>query len=131
MEEYDVTWQSAVSPLISFTFYLIDLGKSIIEMEGRRRQVTEGYNEKYRLWNFPGGASDKKKKKKKKACQCRRQRKHSFNSWIRQIPWRTAWQPTQYSCLENPMDGGPSQATVHRVTESQTQLKQLSRHATY
>ena len=33
-------------------------------MEGRRRQVTEGYNEKYRLWNFPGGASDKKKKKK-------------------------------------------------------------------
>ena len=31
-------------------------------MEGRRRKVTEGYNEKYRLWNFPGGASDKKKK---------------------------------------------------------------------
>ena len=69
--------------------------------------------------------------KKKNACQCRRQRKHSFNSWIRQIPWRRAWQPTQYSCLENPMDGGPSRATVHRVTESQTQLKELSRHATY
>ena len=26
--------------------------------------------------------------------------------------------PLQYSCLENPMDGGTSQATVHGVTES-------------
>ena len=31
--------------------------------------------------------------------------------------------PLQYSCLENPMDRG---ATVHRVTKSWTQLKQLS-----
>ena len=28
----------------------------------------------------------------------------------------------QYSCLENPMDGGAWQATVHGVTKSQTQL---------
>ena len=28
--------------------------------------------------------------------------------------------PLQYSCLENPMDRGSWQATVHRVTESQT-----------
>ena len=34
--------------------------------------------------------------------------------------------PLQYSCLENPMDRGAWQATVHRVTKSQTQLKQLS-----
>ena len=33
--------------------------------------------------------------------------------------------PLQYSCLENPTDRGAWQATVHRVTESQTQLKQL------
>ena len=33
-----------------------------------------------------------------------------------------------YSCLENPMDRGAWQAMVHRVTESQTQLKQLSLH---
>ena len=32
----------------------------------------------------------------------------------------------QYSCLENPMDGGAWQATVHRVAQSQTQVKQLS-----
>ena len=37
--------------------------------------------------------------------------------------------PLQYSCLENPMDRGAWQATVHRVTESQTQLKRLSMHA--
>ena len=28
--------------------------------------------------------------------------------------------PFQYSCLENPMDGGAWWATVHGVTESQT-----------
>ena len=28
--------------------------------------------------------------------------------------------PVQYSCLENPMDRGAWQATVHRVTQSQT-----------
>ena len=34
----------------------------------------------------------------------------------------------QYSCLENPMDRGGWQAAVHRVSQSQTQLKQLSMH---
>ena len=28
--------------------------------------------------------------------------------------------PLQYSCLENPMDRGAWQATVHKVTQSQT-----------
>jgi len=31
--------------------------------------------------------------------------------------------PLQYSCLENPLDRGVCQATVHRVTKNQTQLK--------
>ena len=31
--------------------------------------------------------------------------------------------PLQYSCRENPMDRGTWQATVHRVTSSQTCLK--------
>ena len=30
--------------------------------------------------------------------------------------------PLQYSCLENPMDRGAWQATVHGVTKSQAQL---------
>ena len=35
----------------------------------------------------------------------------------------------QYSCLEDPMDRGAWQAAVHRVPQSQTQLKQLSTQA--
>ena len=34
--------------------------------------------------------------------------------------------PLQYSCLESPLDRGAWQAMVYRVTQSQTQLKQLS-----
>ena len=34
--------------------------------------------------------------------------------------------PLQYSCLENPMDRGAWQATVHRVAKSQTWLKRPS-----
>ena len=30
--------------------------------------------------------------------------------------------PLQYSCLENPMDGGAWQATVHGVAKSRTRL---------
>ena len=35
--------------------------------------------------------------------QCRRL---GFHPWVRKIPWRRKWQPLQYSCLENPVDGG-------------------------
>ena len=37
-------------------------------------------------------------------------------------------QPLQFSFLENPMDRGTWQATVHRVTKNQTGWKQLSMH---
>ena len=36
--------------------------------------------------------------------------------------------PLQYSCLQNPTDRGTWQATVHRVTQSRTWLKQLRTH---
>ena len=32
----------------------------------------------------------------------------------------TEWHSTQHSCLENPMDRGAQQATVHRMAESDT-----------
>ena len=38
---------------------------------------------------FPSGASGKEP-----ACQCRRQKRHGFNPWVRKIPWRRKWQPT-------------------------------------
>ena len=34
--------------------------------------------------------------------------------------------PLQYSCLENPMDGGTWRAIIHGVSKSQTRLKRLS-----
>ena len=34
--------------------------------------------------------------------------------------------PLQYSCLENPMDGGAWWATVHGVVKSQTRLSNLT-----
>ena len=33
--------------------------------------------------------------------------------------------PLQYSCLENPMDGGAWWATVHRVAKSPTRLSNI------
>ena len=44
------------------------------------------------------------------------------------FPGKGHGKPLQYSCLENPMERGGWWATVHRVTKSLTQLKQLSTH---
>ena len=38
---------------------------------------------------FPGSASGKEF-----ACQCRKQERCVFESWVGKIPWRRAWQPT-------------------------------------
>ena len=34
--------------------------------------------------------------------------------------------PLQYSCLDNPKDGGGWWATVHRITKSQTRLRDFT-----
>ena len=41
-------------------------------------------------------------------------------TWVGKIPWRRAWQPPQYSCLENPRDRGAWWAIVHGVANSRT-----------
>ena len=43
-----------------------------------------------------------------------------FDSWVERSP--KVGTPLQYSCLENHMDKGAWQATVHGVTKSLTQL---------
>ena len=40
--------------------------------------------------------------------------------------WRKQWHPLQYSCLENPMDGGTWWAAVHGVAKSQTRLSDFT-----
>ena len=39
--------------------------------------------------------------------------------------------PLQYSCLENPLDRGAWQATVHRVVKIWTLLRRLSMHTLF
>ena len=58
--------------------------------------------------------------------QCSGPKRHGFNHWVGKIPWRRHGTPLHYSCLENSMDRGAWQVTVHGVTKSQTQLKRLS-----
>ena len=59
---------------------------------------------------------------KESACQCRRYRRHEFDSWVRKIPGGENSNPVQYSCLENPMDRAAWWATVHGVAKSWTWL---------
>ena len=51
---------------------------------------TEGEREKVgEKKGFPDGASGKEP-----ACQSRGQRRQGFDPWVRNTPWRRAWQPT-------------------------------------
>ena len=56
---------------------------------------------------FPGGSVDQS-------------RRRSFNPWIRNSPGGGNDNLLQYSCLENSMDRGAWQFTVHGVAKSQT-----------
>ena len=47
--------------------------------------------------------------------QCRRRKRHEFDSWVGKIPWRRAWQPTPVF-LSGESHGQRSLA-VHRVTK--------------
>ena len=76
-----------------------------------------------RLQSLSGGASGNDP-----ACQCRRHKRPWFDPWVKMIPWRRKGNPLQYSCLESSMHRGVWQATVHRVAQGRTRLKQLSMH---
>ena len=65
---------------------------------------------------------------KESTCQCRRLK---YGLWIRKTPWRRAWHPLQYSCLENPMDRGAWWATVLGVVrESDPTVTKQQQQAT-
>ena len=49
----------------------------------------------------------------------------SIPGWGRS-PGKGNGNPLQYSCLENPMDGGAWWATVHGVVKSQTRLSDFT-----
>ena len=51
-----------------------------------------------------------------------------FDPWVGKIPWRRAWQPLQYSCLENPHEQRREswQTAVHGVTKVSDTAELLS-----
>ena len=58
-------------------------------------------------------------------------KRHEFSPWVRKIPGGGNGNPLQPTCLENPMDRGTWQATVHGVSKSQTWLKSCTHKHTY
>ena len=69
------------------------------------------------LMGFPGGAVVKIHLPMQKT-----QKRLESDPWVEKIPWRRAWNPLQYSCLENPMDRGAWRAGVQGVAKSPTWL---------
>ena len=51
-----------------------------------------------------------------------------FNPWVRKIPGEEDGNPSEYSCLENPLDRGSWWSTVYRVAKSWIRLKCPSTH---
>ena len=56
-------------------------------------------------------------------------KRHRFDPWLERSPGGWHSNPLQCSCLENPMDRRAWRAVAHRVSQSQTRLKQFSTHA--
>ena len=69
------------------------------------------------IWGFPDGSEVK-------ASACNMEDLSSIPGSGRS-PGGGNGNPLQYSCLENPMDGGAWWATVHGVTESHTRLSDI------
>ena len=53
-------------------------------------------------------------------CQCKEHRRTGLIPGLERSPGEGNGNPLQYSCLENPIDGGSWHATVNRLSKSQT-----------
>ena len=68
------------------------------------------YSTLYKNRSFPGGSNGKES-----ACNAGDM---SLIPWSKIFPGEGNGNPLQYSCIENPMDGGAWQALVHGVAQS-------------
>ena len=85
-----------------------------------KKQMCMCIDVKY-CWCFPGGSDGKLSAGNAGAL--------GLTPGLGRIPGGGHGNPLQYSCLEKPLVRGAWQHAVHRVTQSQTRLKQLSMHA--
>ena len=85
-----------------------------------RVQISSGYtNSKIlRSEGFPGGSGGKES-----ACSVG---DSGLILGSGRFPGEGSGNPLQYSCLENPMDGGAWKATVHGVAKSQIRLSDFT-----
>ena len=58
-------------------------------------------------------------------------KRQGFDSWVRKIPWRRAWQPISVFLPGDSMDRGAQQVTVHSVAMSWIRLKRLAHMVSY
>ena len=57
---------------------------------------------------------------KEYTCQCKKCKRHGFDSWARKILWSRKWQPALVFLLRNPMDRAAWWFTVLEVTKNWT-----------
>ena len=86
-------------------------------MEVGRRSKRKGYVYTFSL-GFPGGSEVK--------AFAYDARDLGSTPGSGRSPGKGNGNPLQYSCLENPLDGGAWWATVHGVTKSQTRLSDFT-----
>ena len=128
-KEYQIRFKSFSLEIFSFTQATDSQEKTLwrqytSEKQFMTEEAKEEEEERWQKWvhkGFPGSASGRER-----TCQWRRYKRHGFGAWVRETPGEGHGKPPQYSCLENPMDRGAWQATVHGVTKSRTRLKWLS-----
>ena len=115
--------ESVTSQLLTFCRSLSDLAKIFLNIMGSEQSwlgtiapkvICSMWPYKY-IMGFPGGSDSKES-------ACSAEDPGSIPGSGRP-PGEANGYPHQYSCLENPMDRGAWQATVHGVTKSQTQLR--------
>ena len=70
------------------------------------------------IWGFPGGSEVK--------ASAHNAGDLGSIPGLGRSPGEGNGNPLQYSCLENPMDGGAWWATVHEVAKSQTRLSNFT-----
>lgn len=90
------------------------------EFTKKKRHWIKKRGKKKKVWKKKGHWP-KKKKGKKSTCQWRRQ---EFDPGSGRCPEK--WEPTQYSCLKNPADGGAWWTIIHGVTEELDTTQRLN-----